>query len=198
MDLAAPTGYTTPLMTCSVSAGIGIGTGHQEGPVPPRAQAHGQDPRCNNCLTPKCTPQDVSVDVPPVRSSRDRAVGRNKRKADSAASRDDDIERQAKLEQALLQQLDMQKKLHEQLEVCRTPSPRCHAASPLHPQLRTSMLFVSAKRQQHMIESFRSNADPPPRASQAQRQLQMRLELHQQHITAMLKVPSRMARLMTA
>ena len=59
----------------------------------------------------------MSVDVPPVRSSRDRAVGRNKRKADSAASRDDDVERQAKLEQALLQQLDMQKKLHEQLEV---------------------------------------------------------------------------------
>ena len=58
------------------------------------------------------------MDVPPVRSSRDRAVGRNKRKAESGAlSRDDDAERQAKLEQALLQQLDMQKKLHEQLEV---------------------------------------------------------------------------------
>ena len=67
------------------------------------------------------------MDVPPVRSSRDRAVGRNKRKADGGFSRDDDAERQAKLEQALLQQLDMQKKLHEQLEVldltavCRTP-----------------------------------------------------------------------------
>ena len=62
------------------------------------------------------------MDVPPVRSSRDRAVGRNKRKADSSLGRDDDAERQAKLEQALLQQLDMQKKLHEQLEVlCLLP-----------------------------------------------------------------------------
>ena len=57
-----------------------------------------------------------------MRSSRERVVGRGKRKAEeeaeAATPRALEDDRQAKLEQALLQQLEMQKKLHEQLEVC--------------------------------------------------------------------------------
>jgi hypothetical protein len=145
--------------------------------------------------------QDVSVDVPPVRSSRDRAVGRNKRKADSSLGRDDDAERQAKLEQALLQQLDMQKKLHEQLEVLHrglvasinwnmTLAPDsdhyasrwiglCPLAPPCGPDV-PGLQFIHA----HQCEELTADCA----GLQAQRQLQMRLELHQQHITAMLKV----------
>lgn len=69
--------------------------------------------------------QDVAAEVPPVRSTRHRAVGRSKRKAgaepepegDTPRVPEEGIGRQAKLEQALLQQMEMQKKLHEQLEV---------------------------------------------------------------------------------
>lgn len=72
--------------------------------------------------------QEFGVELPQVRSTRTRAVGRSKRKTEAEIEGDEetappgrqDNERQAKLEQALMQQLEMQKKLHEQLEVALT------------------------------------------------------------------------------
>ena len=106
----------------------------------------------------------MSVDVPPVRSSRDRVVGRNKRKADSAASRDDDVERQAKLEQALLQQLDMQKKLHEQLEVLPSLVTRllcCFSSVAESPPVCAGVLIMAVRGyKQHRCMSPRLGCRP--------------------------------------
>jgi len=107
-----------------------------------------------------CSPKDVSVDVPPVRSSRDRAVGRNKRKADSAASRDDDVERQAKLEQALLQQLDMQKKLHEQLEVPRLIVALLSCSIAVESPSMHQNAVHGREQHHYMFESSRSDCRP--------------------------------------
>ena len=84
-------------------------------------------------------PQEEAEDVPPVRSTRHRAVGRAKRKAEAepVVPPLQEAERQVKLERALLQQLEMQKKLHEQLEV-RQQSFGAHAGRGAHAGCRVS------------------------------------------------------------
>lgn len=109
---------------------------------------------------------------------------------------DDDGDRRRRLEEALLLQMDMQKKLHEQLEVrC---GGVCGLTGCLHvwaaltgalatPLLECCIMVAHAPACTRKSLNALPARFPHPRTLQAQRQLQLSLEAHSRYITSLLE-----------